>query len=59
MAAVFERHLTILPGLRYLGPVLRATCEQLSEQWTGIVEHTMPQQQKSIWCRGAPLNQPT
>lgn len=56
LAAVIERHLTILSELPDLGPVLRATCEQLSEQWTRVVEHTMPQQRKSIWRHSAQPN---
>ncbi|PRC93619.1 hypothetical protein [Solimicrobium silvestre] len=60
LAAVIERHLTILSELPDLAPVLRATCEQLSEQWTMVVEHTMPQQSKSgllaRWRNGAQLN---
>jgi len=46
LAAVIERHLAILSELPDLGPVLRATCRQLSEQWTLIAEQTMPQQNK-------------
>ncbi len=42
LAAVIERHLTILSELPDLGPVLRATCAQLSEQWTQVVEHSLP-----------------
>jgi len=38
LAAVIERHLTILSELPDLGPVLRATCGQLSEQWTQVVD---------------------
>ena len=47
LAAVIERHLEILSELPDLGPVLRATCGQLSEQWTLVVEQTMPQQSKA------------
>jgi hypothetical protein len=42
LASVIERHLQALANLPTLAPVLRATCEQLSEQWAGIVERTMP-----------------
>jgi len=45
LAAVIERHLMILSGLPDLGPVLRATCSQLSEQWTTVIEHSMPRPQ--------------
>lgn len=43
LASVIERHLKILAGLPDLAPVLRATCEQLAEQWTLVVERAMPQ----------------
>lgn len=46
LASVIERHLKILAGLPDLAPVLRATCQQLSEQWALIVERTLPQQGK-------------
>ena len=42
LASVIERHLQALADLPNLAPVLRATCEQLSEQWASIVERTMP-----------------
>ncbi|CDG84249.1 hypothetical protein [Janthinobacterium agaricidamnosum] len=47
LASVIERHLKALAGLPDLGPVLQATCQQLSEQWAGIVERDMPQAPKS------------
>lgn len=60
LAAVIERHLTILSELQDLGPVLRATCAQLAEQWTLVVERALPQQNKSNvmsrWSHGAQLN---
>ena len=46
LAAVIERHLKILADLPELAPVLRATCQQLCEQWTLVVEHTMQKQDK-------------
>ncbi|HTD03497.1 hypothetical protein [Undibacterium sp.] len=46
LASVIERHLKILAGLPDLAPVLRATCQQLSEQWALVVERTLPQQGK-------------
>jgi hypothetical protein len=46
-ASVIERHLQALADLPNLAPVLRATCEQLSEQWALIVERTMPVTKKS------------
>ncbi len=47
MAAVIERHLQALADLPNLAPVLRATCEQLSEQWANIVDQAMPMTKKS------------
>jgi hypothetical protein len=42
LACVIERHLKALAALPGLAPVLRATCQQLSEQWAAIVERAMP-----------------
>lgn len=42
LASVIERHLKALAGHSELNPVLRATCHQLSEQWAGVVDKTMP-----------------
>lgn len=42
LASVIERHLKALGDLPGLAPVLRATCQQLSEQWTTVVERAMP-----------------
>ncbi|MEC5161421.1 hypothetical protein ACFDR9_001155 [Janthinobacterium sp. CG_23.3] len=47
LASVIERHLKALAGLPDLGPVLQATCQQLSEQWAAVVERAMPQPHKS------------
>lgn len=47
LACVIERHLKALSELPDLAPVLRATCQQLSEQWAGVVERTMPRPQKT------------
>lgn len=47
LASVIERHLKALADLSDLAPVLRATCQQLSEQWTTVVERAMPQPEKS------------
>ena len=46
LASVIERHLKILAELPDLAPVLRATCQQLSEQWSAVVECALPQQSK-------------
>ena len=60
LAAVIERHLTILSELPDLAPVIRATCSQLSEQWTVVVERTMPQQSETgllaRWRSSSQLN---
>jgi hypothetical protein len=45
-ASVIERHLKALADLPDLAPVLRATCQQLSEQWAQIVEKAMPQPER-------------
>lgn len=42
LASVIERHLKALADLPDLAPVLRATCQQLSEQWAQVVERAMP-----------------
>ncbi len=42
LASVIERHLKALAGHEALNPVLRATCQQLSEQWAGVVDQGMP-----------------
>ena len=46
LASVIERHLKALADLPELAPVLRATCQQLSEQWGTVVEKAMPQPEK-------------
>jgi len=47
LASVIERHLKALASLPDLTPVLQATCQQLCEQWAGMVETTMPRPQKN------------
>lgn len=42
LASVIERHLKALAAHGDLAPVLRATCQQLSEQWAGMVERAIP-----------------
>ncbi len=42
LAAVIERHLHALADLPGLAPVLQATCQQLSEQWSVVVERHAP-----------------
>lgn len=46
LAAVIERHLKALAGLPELAPVLSATCQQLAEQWAGVVERALPAREK-------------
>lgn len=47
LAAVIERHLKALASLPELAPVLRATCQQLSEQWAQVVERQLPVPERS------------
>ncbi|QYF93965.1 hypothetical protein KY495_01620 [Massilia sp. PAMC28688] len=42
LASVIERHLKALAAHTELNPVLRATCQQLSEQWAGVVDRSLP-----------------
>ncbi len=42
LASVIERHLKALAGHADLSPVLRATCQQLSEQWEAVVDQALP-----------------
>ena len=49
LASVIERHLTALSRRPDADPVLRATCEQLSEQWAALVDERMPQPTKRPW----------
>lgn len=37
LAGVIERHLHVLSNSPGLGPVLQATCQQLSQQWAALV----------------------
>lgn len=46
LASVIERHLKALAGRPDLPPVLRATCQQLTEQWAGVVERALPRPAK-------------
>lgn len=47
LASVIERHLKALSDLPGLAPVLRATCQQLCEQWAGVVEQARPPQERA------------
>ena len=46
LASVIERHLKALSDLPELSPILRATCQQLSEQWEILIDKNLPQQNK-------------
>jgi len=47
LASVIERHLKALSDLPGLAPVLRATCQQLCEQWAAVVEQSRPTQERA------------
>lgn len=47
LASVIERHLKALSALPELAPVLRATCQQLCEQWAAVVEQARPPQERA------------
>ncbi|MES2901656.1 MAG: hypothetical protein V4723_18155 [Pseudomonadota bacterium] len=51
LACVIERHLRALAGHKELNPVLRATCQQLSEQWAGVVEQALHPARRSLLGR--------
>ena len=42
LASVIERHLHALARLPDADPVLRASCEQLSVKWAGLVDRALP-----------------
>ena len=42
LASVIERHLCALSRLPTIDPVLRATCEQLADQWANVVDTRLP-----------------
>ena len=42
LASVIERHLCALSRLPHIDPVLRATCEQLADQWATVVDAKLP-----------------
>ncbi|MFD1154655.1 hypothetical protein [Undibacterium aquatile] len=46
LASVIEKHLQALSELPELAPVLRATCQQLSEQWATLVDRNLCQPRK-------------
>jgi uncharacterized membrane protein YccC len=43
LASVIERHLKALSDLPELAPVVRATCQQLSEQWANLIDKNLPE----------------
>ncbi len=46
LAAVIERHLKVLSTHPGLSPLLQATCQQLSDDWTSLVERHLPRPEK-------------
>ena len=42
LASVIECHLCALARLPTIDPVLRATCEQLADQWANVVDARLP-----------------
>ena len=58
LAAVIERHLAALSRVPGIDPVLRASCEQLSETWGDLVDVSLPVPTKStLFARFMSLNQ--
>lgn len=49
LASVIERHLRALATMPDLAPVLRATCQQLSQQWATVIDRAMPRPSPSRW----------
>lgn len=47
LAAVIERHLKVLSTHPGLSPLLQATCQQLADDWTLLVERHLPRPQKT------------
>lgn len=43
LGSIIERHLRALADFPELSPVLRATCQQLSDQWAAVVERARPE----------------
>ncbi len=42
LAAIIERHLQALANAQGVAPVVRATCQQLAQQWAQAVPTTLP-----------------
>jgi hypothetical protein len=51
LASVIERHLCALSRLPEIDPVLRATCEQLADQWAGMVDARLPPVRQPLLAR--------
>ncbi|MDN2677240.1 hypothetical protein [Janthinobacterium sp. SUN033] len=49
LAGVIERHLQVLSNSPGLGPVLQATCQQLSQQWAALVALHRPAPPRTSW----------
>lgn len=62
LASVIARHFKALADRPDLTPVLRATCQQLAEQWSDVVERTLPRPARagllSAWRRPAATSLP-
>ncbi|RXZ33370.1 hypothetical protein D9O50_13530 [Oxalobacteraceae bacterium CAVE-383] len=48
-AAAIEQHLKTLAALPDMEPILRATCQQLSEQWGMLLEQQQPKPASSAF----------
>lgn len=48
-ATTIERHLRILSDWPGVAPVLRATCQQLSDQWALMVARAIPKPERSTF----------
>lgn len=46
LGSIIERHLRALADFPELPPVLRATCQQLTDQWAAVIERARPENQK-------------
>lgn len=46
LAAVIERHLKVLATFPGLSPLLQATCQQLADDWTQLVEQGLSRTEK-------------
>jgi hypothetical protein len=47
LASSIERHLVAIAASSAASPIIRATCDLLSQQWADIVAREMPAQKKT------------